>query len=653
MDTPIITASSLVKTYGRGRKRIEAVKGIDLRTRRGEIFGLVGPDGAGKTTTIQMLCGILTPSAGQAIVAGVDVVRHAERLGGKIGYMSEGFTLYGTLTVAENIDFFAQLYKVPSDEIAPRKEKLLRFARLEEARDRRAENLSGGMKKKLALACTLIHRPEVLFLDEPTTGVDPASRQDFWTILYEFLAEGITIFVSTPYMDEAERCHHVALIREGQIVAQDTPMGLKRLVPGVSVDLTAHPQPEAVIRLRQMIDIVKQVQVFGERLHVLLSNGHNTPEELAGVLEAEGVSVTGIQTTAPSLEDVFIAAIEDMRQTGDDQPGAISSELPSGATHTHLETLAVSVENLTRRFGTFTAVDGISLDVRSGEIFGFLGPNGSGKTTTIRMLCGLLPPTTGKATVAGFDITRQRSDMKTRIGYMSQKFSLYNDLTIAENIQFFGNLYGLSGQHLQERRQWVLEMAGLVGKDHLKVHNLSGGWKQRLALGCAILHEPEILFLDEPTSGVDPLARREFWDLIFSLSSQGVTVFVTTHYMDEAEHCHQLGLLYRGRIIARGSPSELRRNMKLGQLLEIPVRDPLAALPFVAALPENIQTSIFGDRLHALVWDADTGQQAITQALHPHNLMTGPIQQVPISLEDLFMLFIEMEEEGRLVRSTT
>lgn len=491
----------------------------------------------------------------------------------------------------------------------------------------------------------------MLFLDEPTTGVDPASRQDFWTILYEFLAEGITILVSTPYIDEAERCHHVALMREGQIVAQDTPTGLKQLVPGVSVDLTAHPQPEAALRLRQMTDMVKQVQVFGERLHVLLGNGHNTPEQLSSLLETEGITVTGIQTTAPSLEDVFIAAIEDMRQADSDQPGTISPELSASTTHTPTATLAVSVENLTRRFGTFTAVDGISLDVQPGEIFGFLGPNGSGKTTTIRMLCGLLPPTSGQATVAGFDITRQQSEMKTRIGYMSQKFSLYNDLTVAENIQFFGSLYGLAGQHLQLRRQWVLEMAGLVGKQHLKVRNLSGGWKQRLALGCAVLHEPEVLFLDEPTSGVDPLARREFWDLIFSLSSQGVTVFVTTHYMDEAEHCHRLGLLYRGRIIARGSPAELCLNMKLGQLLEIPVRDPLAALPFVAALPENIQTSIFGDRLHALVWDADKGQRAVSQALHPHDLITGPIQHIPISLEDLFMLFIEMEEEGRLARS--
>ncbi|MFQ5814609.1 MAG: ABC transporter ATP-binding protein, partial [Anaerolineae bacterium] len=309
--------------------------------------------------------------------------------------------------------------------------------------------------------------------------------------------------------------------------------------------------------------------------------------------------------------------------------------------------LAVRAEGLTRRFDSFTAVDRVSLDVRRGDIFGFLGPNGSGKTTTIRMLCGLLPPSEGNAAVAGFDVVRQRVALKPHIGYMSQKFSLYNDLTVDENIRFYGDVYDLPPARLADRRKWVLEMAGLIGKEHLLTRDLSGGWKQRLALGCAILHEPEVLFLDEPTSGVDPVSRREFWDLIFALSTQGVTIFVTTHYMDEAEHCHRLALLYRGRIIARGSPTQLRANMKLGALIEAPVRDPLASLTPLEGLPEIIQTSIFGDKLHILVWDADSGQQAIEQALAPHSLMTGPARPVPISLEDLFALFIDMEEAGR------
>ncbi len=646
---PIIRVQGLRKVYRTRRGPIVAVQNLSLQVYPGEIFGLVGPDGAGKTTTIQMLCGILTPTAGEATVAGVDVVRNPEALGGKVGYMSEGFTLYGSLSVEENLDFFAELYKVPPEVAAARKERLLRFARLEEARHRRAEHLSGGMKKKLALACTLIHQPQILFLDEPTTGVDPVSRQDFWKILYEFLAEGITIFVTTPYMDEAERCHRVALMRQGTIIAMDTPENLKGMIHGVAVDIVARPQVRAVARLRETPGVA-QVQVFGERLHVLLRDGDDLAQNLPQRLAQEGVTVTQVQVTKPSLEDVFIAAIEDLRAAEDRQRPPIPLPETEVLETAEEEGIAVRAEGLTKRFGHVLAVDNVSFTVRKGEIFGFLGPNGSGKTTTIRMLCGLLPPTAGRATVAGFDVVRERNRMKPHIGYMSQKFSLYNDLTVDENIRFYGDVYDLPPERFQKRRRWVLEMAGLVGKEHLLTRDLSGGWKQRLALGCAILHEPEILFLDEPTSGVDPVSRRDFWDLIFALAAQGVTVFVTTHYMDEAEHCHRLGLIYRGRIIALGSPGELRANMKLGSLIEVPVKDPLAALAPLEGLPEIIQTSIFGDKLHILVWEADAGQEAVERALGPLGLLAGPIQPVPISLEDLFMLFIEMEEAGRKAR---
>ena len=314
----VIDARKLIKIYGRGKRRVEAVRGIDLKVRHGEIFGLVGPDGAGKTTTIQMLCGILSPTSGSASVAGVDVTRNAEALGGKIGYMSEGFTLYGTLSVEENLDFFAELYHVPPAVAAERKQELLRFARLEEARGRRAEQLSGGMKKKLALACTLIYRPEVLFLDEPTTGVDPVSRQDFWKILYEFLAEGITIFMTTPYMDEAERCNRVALIRRGQIIADDAPSALKQTLQGAAIELSAQPQPQAVTYLRQLSSVT-QMQVFGERLHLLLRDGPAATQNLMAQLAAAGVSVTDFKSASPSLEDVFIAAVDEQRAEAERQ----------------------------------------------------------------------------------------------------------------------------------------------------------------------------------------------------------------------------------------------------------------------------------------------------------------------------------------------
>lgn len=646
MTDIVISTKELAKNYGRGAKQVEAVRGINLDVHQGQIFGLVGPDGAGKTTTMQMLCGILTPSAGEASIAGIDVVNKADALGGVIGYMSEGFTLYGNLSVEENIDFFANLYNVPPDAATERKEQLLRFARMEDARNRRAGNLSGGMKKKLALACTLIYRPQVLFLDEPTTGVDPVSRQDFWKILYEFLAEGITIFVSTPYMDEAERCHQVALLRRGKIIANDTPAALKNLLKGVAAELTAVPQTRAVSQLRQTAG-VSQVQVFGERLHLLLRDGAEQVDALPAQLEAAGITVSEFKTTTPSLEDVFIAAIEDLRAA--DAPRRPLASLPEngvGQDAILSNELAVNAQGLTRRFGDFTAVDQIDFTVRRGEIFGFLGPNGSGKTTTIRMLCGLLPPSEGTATVAGFDISRQRVAMKPSIGYMSQKFSLYNDLTVAENIRFFGDVYGLTPSRLAERRAWVLEMAGLTGKEHLLTRDLSGGWKQRLALGCSILHEPEILFLDEPTSGVDPVSRREFWDLIFALSVQGVTIFITTHYMDEAEHCHNLGLLYRGHLIANGSPAQLGESIKSGVMVETPVRDPLAALTVLEGAPEIIQTNIFGDKMHTLVREVDPGIAAVERILTANDLLNGRPQPVPLSLEDVFTLLIGMEETG-------
>lgn len=653
MNDVMITATELTRSYGRGSRKVEAVRELDLNVPRGEIFGLVGPDGAGKTTTIQMLCGILTPTAGMATIAGVNVVDDSEQLGGKIGYMSEGFTLYGSLSVEENLDFFADLYKVPATVAAERKQRLLRFARLEPARQRRADHLSGGMKKKLALACTLIYQPQVLFLDEPTTGVDPVSRQEFWKILYEFLAEGITIFVTTPYMDEAERCHQVALMRQGRLIACDTPAVLKQRLQGTAVDLIAYPQTRAMTYLRQA-SAVSQVQAFGERLHLLLNDSQNPEETFLPQLADAGIQVAEWQTAAPTLEDVFIAAIEAQR-AGEDTPRRPLTQLPENGQESHIQPageVAVYAENLTKRFGEFTAVDQVSFQVKRGEIFGFLGPNGSGKTTTIRMLCGLVPPTSGNGRVAGFDVERQRVGIRPHIGYMSQKFSLYNDLTVRENIQFFGSVYNIPPARLAQRRQWVLEMAGLAGKEHLLARDLSGGWKQRLALGCAILHEPDILFLDEPTSGVDPVSRREFWDLIFALSVQGVTIFVTTHYMDEAEHCHNLGLLYGGHLIANGSPAQLRTNVKQGAIIEAPVRDALAALKHLDGRPEILQTSIFGNQLHVLVKEPDSGKEVIEQALAPPDLMTGPARIVPITLEDLFMLLIEAEEQRRVGRET-
>lgn len=550
-------------------KSVTAVNELDLNVKKGEIFGLVGPDGAGKTTTIQMLCGILHPTAGTAKVAGVDTVNYAEDLGGKIGYMSEGFSLYGTLSVGENIDFFADLYQVPKEERELKKEKLLRFSRLSYFIDRPAEKLSGGMKKKLALCCTLMYSPEILFLDEPTTGVDPVSRREFWKLIYDFIADGVTVFVCTPYMDEAERCDRVALMHQGRILKCDTPQHLKEGIAWKLLSIKAKP-------IRRAFDILVlenyQVDIFGEYLHMKVNDVRKEAERGQALLDSSGIEVQNIKEIMPSLEDIFISSIAKGQNTRATM--RMNWSLPVNLTQNieghgfQQSQYSVEVEELTKTFGSFTAVDQISLKVNRGEIFGFLGPNGSGKSTTIRMLCGLLPPTSGKARVAGLDIFKQSRELRSKIGYMSQKFSLYDDLTAEENINFFAGVYGLYGNVLKESKDWVLEMAGLTGKEKTITRDLSGGWKQRLALGCSILHQPEILFLDEPTSGVDPIARREFWDLIYQLSEQGVTVFVTTHYMDEAEHCHTLALIHYGNIIAIGAPSRLKEENSIGNKVQ-------------------------------------------------------------------------------------
>jgi ABC-2 type transport system ATP-binding protein len=673
MTDLMIEAQALTRNY----KRLKAVRGIDLSIRQGEIFGIVGPDGAGKTTTIQMLTGILTPTAGEIRVAGVDVVRLAGRLGGKIGYMSEGFTLYGTLSVEENLDFFADLYGVPNAIRRERKEQLLHFSRMDGARHRRAENLSGGMKKKLALACTLMYSPQVLFLDEPTTGVDPVSRRDFWKILHDWMgaSESLTIFVSTPYMDEAERFDRVALMHQGRFIAVDRPRALKAGLRGEMLDLKAEPQATA-LRVLKGTQGVSHVQVFGDRLHLLLAtgNGREPGLDLGATLAAAGVALLDQRRTQPTLEDVFVASIEAVEQRADDEERIFetSGQLPSPNSHSRIDVLsrvdgshsaqtggttsprveyAVTVEDLTKRFGSFTAVDRISFTVRSGEIFGFLGPNGSGKTTTIRMLTGLLAPTSGRGTVAGYDILREQGHIKPEIGYMSQKFSLYPDLTVGENIDLYAGLYNVPRRRRAERKTWVLDMAGLGGKEGLLTRDLSGGWKQRLALGCSVMHQPRILFLDEPTSGVDPISRREFWDLIFELSAQGVTIFVTTHYMDEADHCHTLALLYYGQIIALDSPRVMKANMKAGHMLEVEVSNALQAASVVAHSPRVQSAAPYGDKLHVLVWgDADEAVEPLSRILADADLRPSRVEQIEFSLEDLFVIFIEMQEAGQRAR---
>ncbi|MBI3345027.1 MAG: ABC transporter ATP-binding protein [Gammaproteobacteria bacterium] len=635
MNTPAVDWAIEAGGLGRRYGQRTVLSGLDLKIRRGEVFGLLGSDGAGKTTTLQILAGILDPSAGHAMVLGYDSVREATQITARIGYMSQIFSLYGRLTVDENLDFFAALHRVPEAARAERKARLLAFAHLERHRDRLARFLSGGMQKKLALCCALIHAPPLLILDEPTTGVDPVSRREFWNILYQALTEGTTIVVSTPYMDEAERCTRVALLHDGHLIACDAPGQLRAGLPGKMYEVDARPQRGALAALQRALPQAAPY-VFGERLHLRMPEGGGDEGEWRATLAHEGVQVEAVHAIAPSLEDVFVALLPVAPVAA--PAVAVAAEMPLGAGGP-----AVEVKDISMRFGKFTAVDRVSFTVRRGEIFGFLGPNGSGKTTTIKMLCGLLAPSAGRATVAGVALGADARALRTRIGYMSQRFSLYEDMTVGENLDFFAGVYQVPRARLATRRDWALQLAGLRGEEDRLARALSGGIKQRLALACAVLHEPRVLFLDEPTAGVDPLSRRRFWELIGDLAARGVTVFVTTHYMDEAEHCHTLGLLYNGRLIALGSPQELRAGMRAGEMLELECDQPIPALALFGDDP-GVQASFFGDRLHLLVDDAAAARPRLLARLEQAGHRVQHIETVPLGIEDVFMAFIQMEQ---------
>lgn len=628
--TVALEARKLTKRFG----DTTAVEGVDLEVDAGELFGVVGPNGAGKTTLLLLLAGLEDPSGGHAQVLGRDIARGGPGVRSQLGYVSQEFTLYGTLSVEENLDFFADLYGVPASTRAARKASLLGWSRLAPFRARRAAALSGGMQKKLHICCSLIHEPAVLLLDEPTTGVDPVSRRELWEILHGLVGRGLTLVVTTPYMDEAERCRRVALVERGRILKQDSPAALKAGLTEAVWRVRAADLGEARTRLAAAPTDFR-IRLAADALYVLAPLGPGVEGQIRGLLGDSGAEIERIP---PTMDDVFVQAVGE-RPGRPRMTATMARRRPLGPGPT------VRLQALTRRFGDFVAVDGISLSVDRGQIFGFLGPNGSGKTTTMRMLCGVLPPSSGLGEVLGYDIRRSGRALKTRIGYMSQRFSLYQDLTVGENLAFFGRGYGLGAGRLDEQVAWALELAGLRGEERRLARELSGGVKQRLALGCALLHDPEVLFLDEPTAGVDPVARHEFWDVIASLAASGTTAFVTTHYLDEAEHCDRLGLMYRGRLIAEGRPRELKEQMRAGAMLEVACDDPVRALGLLRSQPTLGQPSLFGDRLHVLVDDPGAAEGAVRTALRAGGLLVERVATVPLTLEDVFVIFVGMEEQ--------
>ncbi|KLU05336.1 ABC transporter multidrug efflux pump, fused ATP-binding domain protein [Rhodopirellula islandica] len=632
---PIVRVTEFRKTYG----RTIAVDGIDLEISRGEIYGLIGPDGAGKSSLMKAIAGVLTYDSGTLEVFGtqVDSEQSAETIKDRIGLMPQGLglNLYADLTIEENVDFFGQIRLVPKEILEQRKKRLLEMTRLDKFRDRAMKNLSGGMKQKLGLVCCLIHHPQLVVLDEPTTGVDPVSRRDFWSILAQLLREEqITALVSTAYMDEATRFHHAALLFDGKVLARGEPDEIAALVPGRIVQAKAEPQAESLGILKQTFP---QSEAVGPWLRVFVDDADDEQAKQAVTSRIEKFSPHEMHVAEPDLEDVFIALLRRRGLTDNDDVQTASSTSNTNARHA--DGLAIEANELVREFGSFRAVDRVNFRVEQGEIFGLLGANGAGKTTVIKMLTGLLPPTAGTGRVAGAEMRRAGQAIKERIGYMSQAFSLYQDLSVVENIRLYAGIYGLSRRRARERTEWIIDMAGLSGRENSLSGSLPMGVRQRLAIGCALVHRPQVLFLDEPTSGVDPIGRRRLWDIIFDLSrNEGVAILVTTHYMSEAEHCDHIAMMYAGRVFADASPSELKASLRneSGQLLEVTTDNPLAALEVLES--EGFPgVSLFGKRIHFLASDPAVAEQRVRDALKQSNIEVLSVLEQPLTMEDVFV----------------
>jgi len=628
-----IEVRGLRKSYG----ALEAVKGVDLRVGAGEIFGLIGPDGAGKTSVFQILGGVMAATEGAAEMYGVGA-RDARPF---VGYLTQTFSLYQDMTVAENLNYIGELRRLSRAEIEERGRRYLEMFDMARFTDRLAGSLSGGMKQKLALACALVAEPKVLLLDEPTTGVDPVSRREFWDTLVHLSGQGMTIVVATPYLDEAERCTRVALMFDGRIHQTGTPaeirrgLGLERL----EVHASDLGRAEDVLTTVEGID---DVQRFGDRLDLMVADPARGEELARAALAAAGLETRKVRHTSPTLENAFVSILR--ASVGSSAPPAFPRrrqfrERPAGA-------VAIGAHSLNKQFGSFHAVRDVNIEVKYGEIYGLLGANGAGKTTTIKILCGLLAPTSGEMELAGERGSLRSSFVRQRLGYMSQKFSLYDDLTIEENLDFFAGVYGVPRGEREEKKRWVLAVSGLEGKGHMLTASLPGGWKQRVAFGAAVMHEPSVLFLDEPTSGVDPLARRAFWKMINSFADRGVAVLVTTHYLEEAEQCNRLGFMVAGELVAQGTPTGIKAEQG-GHLLELVTDRPQSAADLLKETLERWRVSLFGDRLHVIVdGGAEAGVRDITARLAASGIRVVKAHEESYSLEDVFIAVVEKAKNG-------
>jgi len=550
-DDVLAEAIGITKRFPHSDK--PAIDNTSFRVLAHRVTGMVGPDGAGKTTLMRLLAALVLPDSGQVVVTGFDTAGDVTGLRRRVSYMPQRFGLYEDLSVQENLNLYSDLRGVVGLERERAFKRLLAFTGLARFTDRLAGQLSGGMKQKLGLACALIHTPQLLLLDEPSVGVDPISRRELWQMVYELVDQGIGVVWSTAYLDEAERCASVLLLNEGQVLYDGPPKELTARAAGrtyliENLGAIRRKVLSKALKLPEVVDGVIQ----GSSVRLVVAEKGDPPD----------VSAIGGETltpTAPRFEDAFVDLLGGGPK-GDSPLAAVATG--GGNEGSDSINAVIEARDLTKLFGTFAAVDHISFRIKRGEIFGLLGPNGAGKSTTFRMMCGLLRPTAGSARVAGFDLYHSGGTARRQLGYMAQRFSLYGDLSVRQNLDFFAGAYGLSRAQRRDVIELMLEAFGLVPYLNHNAGEMPLGFKQRLALACAVMHKPAVVFLDEPTSGVDPLTRREFWSHINAMVEGGTTMMVTTHFLDEAEYCDRIGLVYQGHLIAEGSPDELKASVR-------------------------------------------------------------------------------------------
>jgi ABC-2 type transport system ATP-binding protein len=636
-----IVVEHAVKTFG----KCPAIDDISFSISSGELFGFIGSDGAGKSTLFRLLAGVMKATSGKLRI--FDQSPRDQRL--TIGYLTQEFSLYSDLSVDENLRYFGKSHGVTDEVFTSRRDYLLDLTELKPFSSRLAGQLSGGMKQKLSLCCIMIFSPRVLLLDEPTTGLDPISRREIWHLLAHVTAQGVTALVATPNFSEAELCDRVALMHRGHIVKTGQPDALREELGLSRIQIRATDLESAQTALNRVVQEKLQTAIvdinrYGDRIDLLTNSQERVSRVLQDDLGWEVADTTGdgkatFAFEEATLENVFVMT---MRERGLEEPEALSFPPVEKVKAPNFTEFGIVAEQLGKSFGKFDAVSNVSFAIKYGEIFGLLGANGAGKTTTIKMLCGLLNPTSGTALLCGRQRKEANNESRRQIGYMSQRFTLYDDLSVLENLQYYAAAYSITGHALAERIDWILSVCNLEDSARLLVKTLPQGLKQRIAFGAAVMHRPDVLFLDEPTSGIDPLIRRQMWKLIRNFAANGAAVLVTTHFLDDAEYCHRLGLMVSGKLVAEGSPQDLRSSNE--RLFELFVDDVHKAYAILSEKIDPSLLSVFPRKIHVQIGSESATEQNVLSHLKDNGIRVERTAYVAPSLEDAFVQIVRRAE---------